>query len=175
MFKILIAEDDRELCQLFHRVLSNNGYQTICVYDGKQALDVLDREYIDLIISDIMMPNMDGYELVSSLRDSGNGIPVLMITAKDTFYDMQRGFSSGTDDYMVKPIDVNEMVLRVGALLRRAKMISDRKQVIGNTVLEYDSMTVTSDGKSMVLPQKEFMLLYKLTSYPGRKIGRAHV
>ena len=172
MFKILIAEDDRELCQLFHRVLSNNGYQTICVYDGKQALDVLDREYIDLIISDIMMPNIDGYELVSSLRDSGNGIPVLMITAKDTFYDMQRGFSSGTDDYMVKPIDVNEMVLRVGALLRRAKMISDRKQVIGNTVLEYDSMTVTSDGKSMVLPQKEFMLLYKLTSYPGRIFTR---
>ena len=172
MFKILIAEDDRELCQLFHRVLSNNGYQTICVYDGKQALDVLDREYIDLIISDIMMPNMDGYELVSSLRDSGNVIPVLMITAKDTFYDMQRGFSSGTDDYMVKPIDVNEMVLRVGALLRRAKMISDRKQVIGNTVLEYDSMTVTSDGKSMVLPQKEFMLLYKLTSYPGRIFTR---
>ena len=172
MFKILIAEDDRELCQLFQRVLSNNGYQTICVYDGKQALDVLDREYIDLIISDIMMPNMDGYELVSSLRDSGNGIPVLMITAKDTFYDMQRGFSSGTDDYMVKPIDVNEMVLRVGALLRRAKMISDRKQVIGNTVLEYDSMTVTSDGKSMVLPQKEFMLLYKLTSYPGRIFTR---
>lgn len=172
MFKILIAEDDRELCQLFHRVLSNNGYQTICVSDGKQALDVLDREYIDLIISDIMMPNMDGYELVSSLRDSGNGIPVLMITAKDTFYDMQRGFSSGTDDYMVKPIDVNEMVLRVGALLRRAKMISDRKQVIGNTVLEYDSMTVTIDGKSMVLPQKEFMLLYKLTSYPGRIFTR---
>ena len=172
MFKILIAEDDRELCQLFHHVLSNNGYQTICVSDGKQALDVLDREYIDLIISDIMMPNMDGYELVSSLRDSGNGIPVLMITAKDTFYDMQRGFSSGTDDYMVKPIDVNEMVLRVGALLRRAKMISDRKQVIGNTVLEYDSMTVTSDGKSMVLPQKEFMLLYKLTSYPGRIFTR---
>ena len=119
-----------------------------------------------------MMPNMDGYELVSSLRDSGNGIPVLMITAKETFYDMQRGFSSGTDDYMVKPIDVNEMVLRVGALLRRAKMISDRKQVIGNTVLEYDSMTVTSDGKSMVLPQKEFMLLYKLTSYPGRIFTR---
>ena len=139
---------------------------------SKQALDVLDREYIDLIISDIMMPNMDGYELVSSLRDSGNGIPVLMITAKETFYDMQRGFSSGTDDYMVKPIDVNEMVLRVGALLRRAKMISDRKQVIGNTVLEYDSMTVTSDGKSMVLPQKEFMLLYKLTSYPGRIFTR---
>lgn len=172
MFKILIVEDDRELCQLFNRVLTNNGYQTICVFDGKQALDVLDREYIDLIVSDIMMPNMDGYELVSSLRESGISIPVLMITAKDSFYDMQRGFRSGTDDYMVKPIDVNEMVLRVGALLRRAKMISDRKQVIGGTVLEYDSMTVTCGGKSMVLPQKEFMLLYKLTSYPGRIFTR---
>lgn len=172
MFKILLVEDDQELCQLFNRVLTNNGYQTICAFDGKQALDVLDREYIDLIVSDIMMPNMDGYELVSSLRESGISIPVLMITAKDSFYDMQRGFSSGTDDYMVKPIDVNEMVLRVGALLRRAKMISDRKQVIGGTVLEYDSMTVTCDGKSMVLPQKEFMLLYKLTSYPGRIFTR---
>ncbi len=172
MFKILIVEDDRELCQLFNRVLTNNGYQTICVFDGKQALDVLDREYIDLIVSDIMMPNMDGYELISSLRESGISIPVLMITAKDSFYDMQRGFRSGTDDYMVKPIDVNEMVLRVGALLRRAKMISDRKQVIGGTVLEYDSMTVTCGGKSMVLPQKEFMLLYKLTSYPGRIFTR---
>lgn len=172
MFKILIAEDDKELCQLFHRVLTNNGYHTICVSDGKEALDVLDKEYVDLIISDIMMPNMDGYELVSSLRESGNGIPVLMITARDSFYDMQRGFTSGTDDYMVKPIDVNEMVLRVSALLRRAKMISDRKQIICNTVLEYDSMTVSFCGKSMVLPQKEFMLLYKLTSYPGRIFTR---
>ncbi|MBS7259829.1 MAG: response regulator transcription factor [Eubacteriales bacterium] len=172
MFKILIAEDDKELCQLFRRVLTMNGYQPICVSDGKQALDVLDKEYIDLIISDIMMPNMDGYELISTLRESGITIPVLIITAKDSFYDMQRGFSSGTDDYMVKPINVNEMVLRVGALLRRAKMISDRRQVIGNTVLEYDSMTVSYNGKSMVIPQKEFMLLYKLTSYPGRIFTR---
>lgn len=172
MFKILIAEDDIELRQLFYRVLTMHGYSAICVSDGKEALDVLDREYVDLIISDIMMPRLNGYELVSSLRESGITIPVLMITAKDSFLDMQMGFSSGTDDYMVKPIDVNEMVLRVGALLRRAKMISDRKQTIGNTVLEYDSMTVTCGGKSIVLPQKEFMLLYKLTSYPGKIFTR---
>lgn len=172
MFKILIAEDDIELSQLFNRVLKMHGYSTFCVSDGNEALKVLDKEYIDLIISDIMMPNMDGYELVSSLRESGINIPVLMITAKDSFYDMQMGFRSGTDDYMIKPINVNEMVLRVEALLRRARMISDRKQVIGNTILEFDSMTVISGGKSMVLPQKEFMLLYKLTSYPGRIFTR---
>lgn len=172
MFKILIAEDDIELRQLFYRVLTLHGYSAICVSDGKEALDVLDKEYVDLIISDIMMPNMNGYELASSLRESGITIPILMITAKDSFVDMQMGFASGTDDYMVKPVNVNEMVLRVGALLRRAQMISDRRQTIGNTVLEYDSMTVIANGKSMVLPQKEFMLLYKLTAYPGRIFTR---
>lgn len=172
MFKILIAEDDIELRQLFYRVLTLHGYSAICVSDGKEALDVLDKEYVDLIISDIMMPNMNGCELASSLRESGITIPILMITAKDSFVDMQMGFASGTDDYMVKPVNVNEMVLRVGALLRRAQMISDRRQTIGNTVLEYDSMTVTANGKSMVLPQKEFMLLYKLTAYPGRIFTR---
>lgn len=148
MFKILIAEDDIELRQLFYRVLTLHGYSAICVSDGKEALDVLDKEYVDLIISDIMMPNMNGYELASSLRESGITIPILMITAKDSFVDMQMGFASGTDDYMVKPVNVNEMVLRVGALLRRAQMISDRRQTIGNTVLEYDSMTVTANGKA---------------------------
>lgn len=172
MFKILVAEDDRELNKLFSRVLTREGYSVICVYDGKEALDVLDREYIDLIVSDIMMPNMDGYQLAKELRENGITIPILMITAKDSFYDMQMGFRAGTDDYMIKPVNVNEMVLRVGALLRRAQMISDRKQVIGGTVLEYDSMTVSYNGKSMVLPQKEFMLLYKLTAYPGRIFTR---
>ena len=119
-----------------------------------------------------MMPVMDGYELVRSLRDAGITIPVLMITAKDAFDDMRLGFLSGTDDYMVKPINVNEMVLRVGALLRRSQMINERRQVIGDTVLECDSLTVTSGGKSMVLPQKEFMLLYKMISFPGRIFTR---
>ncbi len=172
MMRILIAEDDVELRQLFYRVLTKNGYTAVCVSNGQEALDVLDREYIDLIISDIMMPVMDGYELVSSLRDAGISIPVLMITAKDAFDDMRHGFQSGTDDYMVKPVNVNEMVLRVEALLRRARMVSERRQVIGDTVLEYDSMSVVSGGVSMSLPQKEFMVLYKLTSYPGRIFTR---
>ena len=130
MFKILIAEDDIELRQLFYRVLTLHGYSAICVSDGKEALDVLDKEYVDLIISDIMMPNMNGYELASSLRESGITIPILMITAIDSFVDMQIGFASGTDDYFGKPVNVNEMVLRVVALVRRAEMLSDRRQRI---------------------------------------------
>ena len=172
MFKILIAEDDSELRQLFSHVLIKNGYSVTGVCNGKDALDALDKGYYDLIISDIMMPEMDGYELVSSLRTAGYSIPVMMITAKDAFDDMRMGFVSGTDDYMVKPVNVNEMVLRVGALLRRAQMINDRRLVIGGTVMECDSLTVTWDGQSAVLPQKEFMLLYKMASFPGRIFTR---
>lgn len=172
MFKILIAEDDSELRQLFYHVLIKNGYSVTGVCNGKEALDALDKGYYDLIISDIMMPEMDGYELVSSLRTAGYSIPVMMITAKDAFDDMRMGFVSGTDDYMVKPVNVNEMVLRVGALLRRAQMINDRRLVIGGTVMECDSLTVTWDGQSAVLPQKEFMLLYKMASFPGRIFTR---
>ncbi|MBR2948775.1 MAG: response regulator transcription factor [Lachnospiraceae bacterium] len=172
MLKILIAEDDRELCQLFMYVLTKNGYTVKGVTNGKEALDALDAEYFDLIISDIMMPVMDGYELVRLLRASGSTTPVLMITAKDAFDDMRLGFISGTDDYMVKPINVNEMVLRVGALLRRAQMINERRQTIGSTVLECDSLTVTTNNESFVLPQKEFMLLYKMASFPGKIFTR---
>lgn len=172
MFRILIAEDDAELRELFEHVLTKSGYDVSGVADGKQAFDALAADYYDLVISDIMMPVMDGYELVRSMRESGFNTPVMMITAKDAFDDMRMGFLSGTDDYMVKPINVNEMVLRVGALLRRAQMISERKQVIGSTTLECDSLTVIRDGKSTVLPQKEFMLLYKMASFPGKIFTR---
>ncbi len=172
MFKILIVEDDTELRQLFQHVLMRNGYDVSGVSDGLKALDALAADYFDLIISDIMMPRMDGYELVRSMRESGINIPVMMITAKDAFDDMRMGFLSGTDDYMVKPVNVNEMVLRVGALLRRAQMISERKQTIGRTTLECDSLTVVWDGKSTILPQKEFMLLYKMASFPGKIFTR---
>lgn len=145
MLKILIAEDDRELRRLFAHVLIKNGYTVKEVGNGKEALDAVDAEYFDLIISDIMMPVMDGYEFVRLLREAGNTTPVLMITAKDAFDDMRKGFVSGTDDYMVKPINVNEMVLRVQALLRRAQMINDRKQTIGGTVLECDTFTVSCE------------------------------
>ena len=172
MFKILIAEDDRELRQLFQHVLTKHGYSVRGVSNGKEALDALEQDYCDLIISDIMMPVMDGYQLVQALRESGSQIPVLMITAKNAFDDMRQGFLSGTDDYMVKPVNINEMVLRGGALLRRAQMINDRRQIIGETVLECDSLMVTQNGKSMILPQKEFMLLYKMAAFPGKIFTR---
>ncbi len=172
MLKILIAEDDRELRQLFEHVLVKNGYSARGVSDGQEALDAMDEEYFNLIISDIMMPVMDGYTLVRSLREAGDTTPVLMITAKDAFDDMRMGFLSGTDDYMVKPVNVNEMVLRVSALLRRAQMISERRQVIGGTTMECDSLTVTNENGNMVLPQKEFMLLYKMASFPGKIFTR---
>lgn len=172
MLKILIAEDDKELRQLFSHVLTKNGYSVKGVANGREALDALEGDYFDIIISDIMMPEVDGYELVHTLRDSGNTTPVLMITAKDSFDDMRRGFLAGTDDYMIKPININEMVLRVQALLRRAQMISERRQMIGNTIMEIDSLTVTTDGESYVLPQKEFMLLYKMAASPGKIFTR---
>ena len=172
MLKILIAEDDRELRQLFGHVLTKNGYAVREVSDGQEALEALRTDYFDLIISDIMMPRVDGYELVRRLREEGSQTPVLMITAKDAFDDMRQGFQSGTDDYMVKPVNVNEMVLRVSALLRRAQMVHERRQTIGTTVLECDSLTVTTGEESFNLPQKEFMLLYKMASYPGRIFTR---
>ena len=156
MFQILIVEDDKELSQLFQKVLEKNGYQVKSASDGAQALEVLVKEYIDLIISDIMMPEMRGDELCT------------MITAKGSFDDMRQGFLSGSDDYMVKPVNVNEMVLRVGALLRRAQILNEHKIVIGSTEFDYDAMTVTTDKESLVLPKKEFLLLYKLAASPGR-------
>ena len=164
MFKVLVVEDDRELRELFCRVLTRHGYIALEAGNGEEALDILDEEFIDVIISDIMMPVMDGYELVRSLREADISIPVLMITAKDAFADMERGFLSGTDDYMVKPVNVNEMVLRVGALLRRAQMIHERKQTIGDTVLEYDTFTVHTEGESIPLPG-----LTEQTTFPGSR------
>ena len=175
MFRILVVEDDRELRTLFSRVLARNGYEPIEAADGQQALDLLEKNYIDLIISDIMMPVMDGYELVRSLREADIRIPVLMITAKDAFDDMRRGFLSGTDDYMVKPVNVNEMVLRVGALLRRAQMISERREVLGGTTLHYDTLTVSQRAGEVTLPQKEFLLLYKMAASPGRIFTRQQI
>ena len=172
MLKILIAEDDQELRKLFSHVLSRHGYTVTGVSNGQEALDAMDKDFYDMIISDIMMPVMDGYELVRQLREVGNTTPVLMITAKDAFDDMRMGFQYGVDDYMVKPVNVNEMVLRVHALLRRAQMINDRRQTIGDTTMECDSLTVTSAGESIILPQKEFMLLYKMAAYPGKIFTR---
>ncbi|MBQ6631359.1 MAG: response regulator transcription factor [Romboutsia sp.] len=172
MINILVVEDDRKLCQLFCTVLSKHSFNTVSSYDGVEAFNAFENKHIDLVISDIMMPNMDGYEFTKSLRDINSEIPILMITAKDDFTSKKRGFLIGIDDYMVKPIDVNEMVLRVEALLRRSKIVSDRKQIIGTTTLDYDSLTVFRDDFSIELPQKEFYLLYKLISYPNKVFTR---
>ncbi len=172
MFRILVVEDDDKLNRLFCTVLARNGYETLSAFEGQEALALLEKEYIDLIISDIMMPQMDGYELISLLRQAGYSMPILIITAKESFEDKQRGFLAGSDDYMVKPIDVGEMVLRVGALLRRAKLVSARKLSCGSTILNRDALTVTVDGTETLLPQKEFFLLYKLLSYPNKIFTR---
>lgn len=175
MFKILVAEDDEELRKLFCTVLKNNSYTPFEASNGEEALEIIDKEYIDLIISDIMMPKMDGYELTKQLRDAGNDIPVLMVTAKDGFFYKREGFSSGTDDYMVKPVDVNELIWRVQALLRRSKSIHERKLTIGTTILECDSYTITSGESTLTLPPKEFNLLYKLASAPNRTFTRNQI
>ncbi|MEK5236559.1 response regulator transcription factor [Paenibacillus sp. FSL L8-0470] len=172
MITILVVEDNETLRQLICTVLGKHGYRVLAAEDGQSALDILEAEYIDLIISDIMMPQVDGYELIEHLRQSNNNLPVLIITAKDSFQDKQKGFLVGTDDYMVKPIDINEMVLRVGALLRRAQIVNERKLTVGEVTLDYDSVTVYRDGESTVLPQKEFFLLYKLIAYPNKIFTR---
>lgn len=172
MFNILVVEDNADMRELFCTVLTDSGYRCIPAADGVDALDVMEKEYIDLIVADIMMPKMDGYKLTKTLRDSKCEIPILMVTAKDQFDDMQKGFRAGTDDYMVKPINVKELVLRVEALLRRAKISIDKKIVVGSTVLNYDALTVTIGGTETILPQKEFYLLYKLLSYPNKIFTR---
>lgn len=172
MFHILVVEDNADMRELFCTVLSDSGYQCFPAADGLEALDIMDKEYIDLIVSDIMMPGMDGYELAKSVREAKMDLPILMVTAKDQFDDMQKGFRVGTDDYMIKPINVKELVLRVEALLRRAKIQSEKKIIVGDTILDYDALTVTIHGKETILPQKEFYLLYKLLSYPNKIFTR---
>ncbi|MEE1244042.1 response regulator transcription factor [Frisingicoccus sp.] len=172
MFHILVVEDNDDMRELFCTVLDGSGYHSIPASDGMDALNIMEKEYIDLIVADIMMPHMDGFELVKSLRDAGYTLPIMMVTAKDQFEDMQRAFRAGTDDYMIKPINVKELVLRVEALLRRAKISSEKRITVGSTILDYDALTVTIHGKETILPQKEFYLLYKLLSYPNKIFTR---
>ena len=172
MFNIILAEDDKVIRQAYSRILRQNGYEVIEASDGAQVLDLLDTTSADIIISDIMMPQIDGYELLSTLRECGYTIPVLMITAKDDFLDLQKGFRLGADDYMIKPININEMLLRVHALLRRSQMISERKYTLGNTSFQYDSYMVSTPTDSQILPQKEFQLLFYLVSNCGKAFTR---
>ncbi|MBW8381817.1 MAG: response regulator transcription factor [Youngiibacter sp.] len=172
MVNILVAEDNENIRKLIVTYLEADGYRVFPAADGLEALKTMDSESIDLLVADIMMPGMDGYELVRSLRDSGYTLPVLMITAKDEFDDMKQGFASGTDDYMVKPIDLDEMLLRVSALLRRARISAEKKITIGGLTADSETLSVYSREKSVTLPLKEFMLLFKLMSYPGKIFTR---
>ena len=172
MFQILIVDDNDSIRNLMKTYLVRDGYNVLSASDGLEALDILDKEHIDLMIADIMMPNMDGFTLTKELRDSNYNFPILMVTAKESFEDKKTGFQVGTDDYMVKPIDFDEMLLRVSALLRRAKISNDHRIIIGDIVLDYDLLTVKTKSEEILLPKKEFLILFKLLSYPKKIFTR---
>ncbi len=172
MFHILVVDDDKNTRLLLCAVLEAANYTVSCAENGEKALEILDREHIDLVVLDIMMPVMDGYEFTKLLRASNNNLPILMVSAKQLPSDKHKGFLVGTDDYMTKPIDEEEMLYRIKALLRRAKIASERRIEIGDVVIDYDQLTVTRRGEVQELPQKEFLLLYKLLSYPGKIFTR---
>lgn len=167
MFNILVVEDDKNLRKLITTCLMKNNYNAFQASNGIEALNVLDKEYINAIITDIMMPKMDGYELIKELREADFNMPILVLTAKGTIEDKEQGFNLGADDYMVKPIDINELPLRIKALLRRCNDITEKILKIGNLVLNYNEMTVVKENKNYSLTQKEFYLLYKLLSQPN--------
>jgi DNA-binding response OmpR family regulator len=172
MFHILVVEDDKNTNKLMSAILRSNGYDVITAFDGMEALKKLDEQQIDLMIVDIMMPNMNGYELTQLLRDSNYNLPILMVTAKELLEDKHKGFLVGTDDYMTKPVDKKELLLRIKALLRRSQIVNEHKIVIGKVILNYDSLTVAKDSEVHTLPPKEFYLLYKLLAYPGQVFTR---
>lgn len=172
MFNILVVDDDINTRKLMSIILTKEQYNVFTAINGKEALDVIDRNHIDLVVLDIMMPEMDGYTFTKTLREENNDLPILMVSAKQLPTDKKQGFLVGTDDYMTKPIDEEEMLLRIKALLRRAKIVSEKKLSVGNVILDYNSFTATRFEETIELPQKEFQLLYKLLSYPGKIFTR---
>ena len=172
MFRILVVEDDKNTRRLMSAVLTRYGYEPLLAADGVEALEILDHKHVDLILLDVMMPRMDGYEFTNTLRMAGNSIPILMVTARETQNDKKRGFIIGADDYMVKPVDEEEMILRIAALLRRSKIAGERKLTVGQTSLYYDSFAAKTPDGMLELPQKEFLLLFKLLSYPNKIFTR---
>ena len=167
MIRVLVVDDDQNTRKLMQAILIRNQYQVILAKDGVEALELMEINQVDLVIVDVMMPRMDGYELTQTLRESWPSLPILMVTAKQTPQDKRQGFIVGTDDYMTKPVDEEEMLLRIQALLRRAKIVSDQQITVGDLILDYTAYTVTNDKQVTTMPQKEFQLLYKLLSYPN--------
>lgn len=172
MGSILIVDDNVKIRNLIDIYLRREGFSTLKAEDGVEAMALLETQQVDLIIADVMMPNLDGYDLLRQLRENRIEIPVLMATAKTEFADKRKGFELGADDYMTKPLDMEELTLRVRALLRRSKIYSENRIVMGDIVLDYNSLEVRMPEETVVLPQKEFYLLYKLFSYPNRIFTR---
>ncbi len=175
MFNILVVDDQAHIRRLYEYTLEKNGYQPYSAGDGEQALRLMESTHIDLVILDLMMPTMDGYAFLKTMRAGGSNIPVLIITARDSAEDIRKSFTLGTDDYMVKPVDEIEMILRVRALLRRAKISEEQRITIGGTTLIYDSFTVVQNGEEIQLPKKEFQILFKLLSFPNKTFTRANL
>lgn len=175
MVNILVVEDNVDFCKVIASELKRVGYNVLTAYNGESALKVYENSHIDLLVTDIMMPEMDGYSLISEIRQVDKVLPILVITAKSTMEDKYKGFNVGTDDYLVKPFNNDELILRVRALLRRAKIVSENKLVIGGAELDSETYTVTIDGKSTMLPQKEFQILFKLLSYPNKIFTRVQL
>lgn len=172
MFRILVIDDDKNTRRFMQALLETERYTVFTAGNGEEALEVMEKEHIDLAVLDIMMPRMDGYEFTKVLRESDSDLPILMVSAKQLPADRKQAFLVGTDDYMTKPVDGEELLLHVKALLRRAKIASERQLTVGDVVLDYDSLTVTGHGTVQELPQKEFLLLFKLLSYPGKIFTR---
>lgn len=175
MVNILVVEDNVDFCKVIANELKRTGYNVLTAFNGESALKIFENNHIDLLVSDIMMPNMDGYSLISKLRLADKKLPILIITAKSTMEDKHKAFDIGTDDYLVKPFNNDELILRVKALLRRAKIASENKLIIGGAELDSDTYFVTIDGKSTMLPQKEFQILFKLLSYPNKIFTRVQL
>lgn len=172
MFKILVVDDDKSSARLMQIILDEQGYNVKLATNGAAALEMLDSEYVDLIILDLAMPKMDGYEFMNAIRSNGIDTPVIVVTSKLLAEDKYKAFTDGADDFLTKPIDVQELIFRIKALLRRSKIVNEQKLVIGKVTLDYDALTVEREGEFQTLPKKEFYLLYKLLSYPDKIFTR---
>lgn len=175
MFKILVIEDDKDLCRTMCSYLNQNGYEATSALNAEHAYDAMFGRVFDLIVSDIMLPGTDGFEIAKTVRATNPEIPILFVSARDDFYSKQRGFLAGIDDYMVKPIDLEELVLRIGAILRRSKIASSRKLTVGSLIMSMDERTAMLDGREIPLTAREFNILYKLLSYPKKTFTRSQL
>ena len=172
MFHILVVDDDRSTRLFMRALLEAEGYRVSLAADGEEALEKMEREQIDLAVVDIMMPRLDGYEFTRALRESNSDLPILMVSAKSLPADRKKGFQAGTDDFMVKPVDEEELLLHIRALLRRARLLDEPCISVGGVTLDREALSVTRGDETQMLPQKEFQLLHKLLSNPGRIFTR---